>query len=202
MTRLCWGIVSSRSAAAELAVGLEGKAGYQIADRSVVVRREDGRSRRPAVADRSICVRRTASRAWNRHAARRTRGRIGLTRTATPGNRKHVIVSVQDFGVSPVAASRNRRGAGTTAGAHADCQDLALLDRQDCTRVGSATSAASSIAVDNGSASAGAIDHHTEPADAGWHDERAGGLEFLSAIKTRSRRSSGTLRSGWSRWTC
>jgi hypothetical protein len=153
------------------------------------------------VADRSTCVRRTAGSAWSRHAARRPGRRVGLTRAATLGNRKHVIVGVQNLRISSVAAAGNRRGSGNTAGADADCQDLALLDRQDRTRIGSATSAASSIAVDNGSATAGAIEFHTEPAGASRHDKSAGGLEFLSAIKTRSRRSNGTLGSSWSSWS-
>lgn len=112
MTRLCWGIVSSRTAASELPVGLEGKAGHHIADRSVVVPREGSRGRRPAVADSCIWVRRTAKSAWSRHAARYTGRRIGLTRAATLGNRNHVTVSVQDLRVSPFAASRNRPGSG------------------------------------------------------------------------------------------
>lgn len=153
------------------------------------------------MADRRTWVRRSAGSAWSIHAARHAGRRIGLTRAAALGNRKHVIVGVQNLRISSVAAAGNRRGSGNTAGAHADCQDLALLDRQDRTRVGSTTSAASSIAVDNGAATAGAIEFHTEPAGASWHDKSAGGLEFLSAIKTRSWRSSGTLRSSWTSWS-
>src|SRR5262249_50631384 len=126
------------------------------------------------------------------------------TSAAAVGNREHVTVSIQDLRISPIATRRIRGGSGPTLGADHDRQALAPLDRQDCAGVGPATTAASAVAADNGSASASAIKFYATPVDAPRNTECAAGLKSLPAIKTWAWRAGGTLRSTCSsraRWT-
>jgi hypothetical protein len=55
------------------------------------------------------------------------------------------------------------------------------LDRQDRARVGTATSTASVIALQDGSASSGTIQLDVQSADSTWHDESTATLKLLLA---------------------
>ena len=152
------------------------------------------------MADCGIWISPSATSSGNWRATCYSAWRVGLTRHAAVSHREHVVVVVQNLRISPVATWGNRRGSCATLGSHGDCQDLTRLHRQDCARVGSATSAASPVTGNNGSAAASAIQFHTQSVDASRHDESARGLKFLSAVKARAWRSNGTLGPHWSGW--
>lgn len=163
----------SRSAATEHSVRLKSKAGNLIANRTEVVRRKTVRSGRPAVANGSIWISRSTRSTRNRRAAGYPARGVGLARVAAVSNRKHIVVGIQNFRVSSIAARRNCRSSCTALGTDCDCQNLSFLDCQDGARVSPTSRTTSAVARDDCSASAGAIQFNAQPINAARHGESA-----------------------------